>query len=351
MNDNEICAFLKEEETARLDVLWSHADAVRKKEVGNDVHLRGLLEISSYCVRQCKYCGLRAPNREAVRYRMTQDEILQAVGEIVDAGYGTVVLQAGEDPALTKEWVAGLVKRIKADTGLAVTLSLGEMEDDKLKLWRDAGADRYLLRFETSDTDLYRRIHPPKQGKTLSERVAILKKLYELGYETGSGVMVGIPGQTYASLARDIALFRELGLHMIGVGPFLPHPATPLGKDAVSAGKEQVPATDVMVYKVLALTRLLCPRTNIPATTALSTVNRTDGRKLGLLRGANVIMPNFTPLKYRKAYDIYPDKACSSETGIQSDRNVRELIVTLGRTVGRGRGDSPAFMQTSDERS
>jgi biotin synthase len=352
MLNRDIVRWLTETDAAALADLYREADRVRQLNVGDQVHLRGLVEISNVCARQCAYCGLRAPNRKLTRYTMPADEILQAAQAAFGLGYGTVVIQAGESEALGAEWVAGVVRAIKSQMPLAVTLSLGERSLDDLALWRKAGADRYLLRFETSDAELFRRIHPPVPGG-VADRIELLRGLRALGYEVGSGVMIGIPGQSYDSLARDIELFRELDLDMIGVGPFLPHPDTPLGsgpplpdgrgsdrghdREGV-VGTEQVPNTEEMVYKVLALTRLVRPDANIPSTTALATINTINGRELGLARGANVVMPNLTPMRYRRHYEIYPNKACINERPSDCSRCLRGRIVSMGRLPGAGPG-------------
>jgi biotin synthase len=342
MNREEIIAWLREESPERLESLWRRADAARRQGVGDEVHLRGLLEISSHCVRECLYCGLRASHRDLPRYRMTEGEVLDGARQAAAYGYGTVVLQSGEDYGIGAEWLAAIIRRIKAETPLAVTLSLGERPASDLGLWREAGADRYLLRFETSNRTLYDRIHPPVAGRT-SDRPALLRGLRDLGYEIGGGVMVGIPGQTYADLTDDILLMARLDLDMIGVGPFLPHPATPLGQGdaaAVPVG-EQAPNTELMTYKMVALARLACPRANIPSTTALATLNMAQGRELGLQRGANVVMPNLTPVKYRALYEIYPGKACITETAEQCRTCLDRRIQSIGRRLGTGRGNSP----------
>ena len=340
MTKEEIIHWLKENDERKLQELWARADRLRQASVGDEVHLRGLVEFSNYCVRHCGYCGLTAENRNISRYRMSADEILACAHEAVSYGYGTVVLQSGEDYGIKTEWMAEVVRRIKHETPLAVTLSLGERSERDLKAWREAGADRYLLRFETSDPKLYQFIHPSLPGKP-SNRFQILRHLRRLGYEVGSGVMIGIPGQTYASLARDILLFREYDLDMIGVGPFIPHPETKLGRDGIPwtiPAAEQVPNTELMTYKVVALTRILCPEANIPSTTALATLNTAQGRELGLSRGANVVMPNLTPPKYRVQYEIYPAKACIDETARQCHLCMKGRIYALGREVGRGPG-------------
>ena len=376
MQRSEILDWLRQPDPARLADLWRLANRTRQEYVGGEVHLRGLVELSNHCVRLCGYCGLRAGNLGLKRYRMSDEEIMACVGKAVEYGYGTVVLQSGEDPELTLERIARLVERIKAETPLAVTLSLGEREEEELAAWRGAGADRYLLRFETSNRTLYERIHPPrKKGEQEGrhsclpedanpsrdrqeclphhqeclphyDRLTILGTLRRLGYEVGSGVMIGIPGQTYDDLADDIELFARLNLDMIGVGPYLRHPATPLADgnawpDAIDG--RQVPASEEMTYKVIALARLVCPRANIPATTALATLNTSHGRELGLVRGANVVMPNLTPAKYRALYEIYPDKACIAETGEACHHCLTGKIEAIGRQPGRGRGDSPNY--------
>lgn len=345
-----IRSWLCETNEARLADLWQQADQTRQQNVGGDVFLRGLIEISNHCVRLCAYCGLRAPHSGLTRYRMNEDEILDCARRAVGFGYGTVVLQAGEDPGITTDGMVSLIRRIKSETPLAVTLSLGERDEAELVAWKEAGADRYLLRFETSNQALYERIHPPRPGRT-SDRLGLLRRLGELGYEVGSGVMVGIPGQTYDDLARDIELFTELDLDMIGVGPFLPHPDTPLGDPniaPVAPDADQVPSNELMTYKTIALARLACPKANIPSTTALATLNTRQGRELGLVRGANIIMPNLTPVEYRRHYEIYPNKACIAETGEACFACVTHRITAIGRSVGLGRGDSPNFRQQSE---
>lgn len=286
------------------------------------------------------YCGLRQANRALTRYRMTREEILNCALQAERLGYGTVVMQAGEDDQLTAEWVEEIVWWIKRETGLAVTLSLGERAQDQLQRWRTAGADRYLLRFETSDEKLFHAIHPSRSPAG-PDRITLLRTLKSLGYEAGGGVMVGIPGQSFDSLAHDILTFRALDLDMIGIGPYIAHAATPLGTGALRPpidAAEQAPANEEMVYKMLALTRIVCPNANIPSTSALATINKVDGRKLGLKAGANVVMPNLTPIKYRRLYEIYPAKACIDEDANGCNQCLRGQIHSLGRFAGRGSG-------------
>jgi biotin synthase len=340
LDKNEILGWLRETNPERLAGLWRRADETRRQHVGDAVYLRGLVEISNFCARQCAYCGLRAGNSQIARYRMLAGEILEAARRAVKFGYGTVVLQSGEDYGLAAQWLADLIRQIKRETPLAVTLSLGERTSRELAAWREAGADRYLLRFETSDRNLFHEIHPPR-GKCKCDRFGILRRLKALGFEVGSGIMVGLPGQTFASVANDLELFRELDLDMIGIGPFIPHPGTPLGigfNIFPPVNGEQVPNDELMVYKAIALTRLVRPDANIPATTALATINKKNGRELGLQRGANVFMPNLTPLKYRRLYEIYPAKACIAETDVKCHGCLNARIQMIGRHVGQGPG-------------
>jgi biotin synthase len=361
MTHDDVLRWLLETDETKLEALWQEADRVRKERVGDAVHLRGLIEMSSFCRRDCHYCGIRG-SRHIDRYRMTEDEVMDCVRVCVKLEYGTVVLQSGEDPGLTREFITRLIRRIKAETPLAITLSLGERSLGELKEWREAGADRYLLKHETSDPELFRRIHPdcgaardmtglpgnPDRvpSSAPNERVELLRQIRTLGYEIGSGVMVGIPGQTFDSLTDDIMLFRELDLEMIGCGPFVAHPDTPLGRlsnddcrltNGPLIANSFVPSSDVMTTKVVALVRLVCPDANIPSTTALATINK-KGRELGLQRGANVWMPNLTPPKYRAMYEIYPGKARVIDTAERFHQNLLATLKRIGRCPGKGPG-------------
>ena len=332
--------WLKEEDPSRLCLLWKAADEMRRSVVGDEVHLRGLLEISNYCMRSCHYCGLNCSNQTLLRYRMTAEEIMASARLAVLFGYGTIVMQAGEDSGISKDWISDIIKRLKDKYELAITLSLGERSIEELQAWRDAGADRYLLKFETSDRKLFQKIHPAGVSSQLS-RIELLREMKQMGYETGSGVMVGIPGQTWRILANDICLFRELDCDMIGCGPYIVHPQTELGREAARPpNSEQVPyeQREEVTYKVVALSRLVCPEANIPSTTALAITNKISGRSSGLQRGANVVMPNITPPHYRRFYEIYPDKASNVEAVEVSHQSIKQGIELLGRTVGRGPG-------------
>ena len=332
---NDVAEWLLMDNPVKLDELFRIADRVRYEFVGDAVHLRGLVEFSNYCARSCQYCGISVNSSDVKRYRMTHDEILDCAKKIKKLKYGTIVLQSGEDWGMDTNWMSELLRRIKQETDLAVTLSIGERKDKEFEEWFDAGADRFLMRFETTNQKLYEKIHPNLSGK-VSNRFDILRKLKAIGYEVGSGVMVGIPGQTFKDLENDIMMFKELNLDMIGIGPYIPSPGTPLYEE--KSLKNIVPPTVEMACKVVAVTRIVCPRANIPSTTALATLNGVDGRLQGLNCGANVLMPNVTPVKYRELYSIYPKKSALNEE--EGGFSLSKWLESFGRVQGQGRGDS-----------
>jgi biotin synthase len=307
------------DETERL---FTAANQVRDACVGGDVLLRGILEISNICERNCLYCGLRKDNGKIVRYRMENEEIVASARQIRDAGVATVVLQSGEDSFFTAPRICRLIERIKNETGVVITLSLGERPYQDYQAFKKAGADRYLLKHETADPDLYGRLRP---GLHLEDRLQSIRWLKELGFETGMGNMVGLPWQTTDSLVEDIAIMREIGADMLGIGPFIAHPDTPLGR--FPNGDPEI------VFKVLAVARLVTRTTNIPATTALGTIDPRHRIK-ALMIGANVVMPDFTPDRYKKHYDIYPGKSRTERPAalflVQMDRD----ITPFGRRLG-----------------
>lgn len=308
-----------------IQELRRQADRTRQQWVGDAVHLRGIIEFSNYCHRNCAYCGINHYNRQLPRYRMSPESIIATARQAAAMGFKTIVLQSGEDAFYTADMLADVVKEIKT-TGLAVTLSVGERPARDYHLWRAAGADRYLLKFETSHPGLYSLLHP---GSSLEKRLHCLEDLRALGYQVGSGCMVGLPGQTTESLADDLLLMWALRLEMAGIGPFIPHPGTTLA--AVPAGSV------LMSLKMLALARLMLPWAHLPATTALSSLD-TDGRQLGLEGGANVLMPNLTPLEYRRFYEIYPQKAEVEETPAELYAATKRLLARLGRPAAEDAG-------------
>jgi biotin synthase len=331
MTFGDVLHLLKTDDATEVEELYSRANKETQRVMGSTIHLRGLVEVSNHCRCLCSYCGINAKNSELRRYRMTSDDIMASARAAYDCGCNTIVMQGGEDIGLTEDMVSDIVKRIKSELPVAVSLSLGERPTSTLKAWRNAGADRYLMRFEIGDPDIYKKLHPHSLGG-LAYRIDQLKTLKSLGFETGSGVLLGLPGQTHEQLAKDIMTFKELDLDMIGVGPFINHPATPLWNMASS----EVPATAEMAYRVNSLIRLLSPGINVPSTTATATLDG-DGYLNGLQRGANVVMFNFTPTDYRKLYEIYPAKACIKQKVITKD-SIREWLATIGRVPGNDQG-------------
>lgn len=327
MTREQIIAYLQEDSLEQA--LLNEARAVRYQTKGHGVYLRGLIELSSCCLRDCLYCGMRKSNPKVHRYAMSDDEIVACAKMAQTLRFGTVVLQAGENELLwTRDRVAQLVRRIKAETNQRVTLSLGERSEADTAAWREAGADRYLLRFETTDRALFARIHPgaPETGE--HPRLAQLRWMKAQGYEIGSGVMLGIPGQTLASVVDDLLTFQDLQLDMVGLGPYLRHPDTPLGQEG--APPSEVPVSVAFTCRCYALARLLLPHANIPSTTALSSLDPVQGRVRGLSAGTNVFMPNLTPACYRVGYQIYPDKICVVAPQADSLESLHATLAQLG---------------------
>lgn len=314
----EIIEILKDD--IQNEQLFELADIVRKNHVGDDVHLRGLIEFSNICKCTCFYCGLRAENKNIERYRISPDDIIKYAKNAAKLGFKTVVLQSGEDGFYTREIMCKIISEIKK-LNIALTLSMGEKNFEDLKAFKDAGADRYLLRIETTDENLYKSLHP---GMNFKNRLNCLKNLQKLGYETGSGCLVGLPDQTIESLADDILFFKENNFDMIGIGPFISHPDTPL---------KNAPNGDfILSLKVMALVRILMKDINIPATTAMETLNP-QGRIIALQSGANVVMPNVTTSEYRKKYEIYPNKICVNENADKCTGCIKNKITSIGRTI------------------
>lgn len=309
----------------RPEVIFSAADEIRKKYVGNDVHLRGLIEFSNYCCRSCFYCGLRAMNRSVQRYRLSEEEILNAAKIAAGHNLKTIVLQGGEDKFFSVSELCRIVEKIK-NLDVAITLSIGELPRESYAELKRAGADRYLLRIETSSRDLYEGLHP---GMSFENRVNCLYNLKDLGFETGTGSLVGLPGQTPEILAEDLLFFKKLDADMIGIGPFIPCPGTPLENE--KAGKVE------MVLKMLSLTRLILPDINMPATTALA-VSDTCGHSKGLSVGANVIMPNVGNIEYKKLYKIYPKDNALELTLKDQLSNIEKILKQQQRTLGKSYG-------------
>jgi len=313
--------------------LYDRADAVRRERMGDAVPLRGIVEFSNICANDCLYCGIRAANANIPRYRLDDAVILDLARGMEGQGQTTIVLQSGEAPSRDGDAALGrLVSRLKAETRLAVTLSVGNRPREVYAHWRDCGMDRYLLRFETSDPALFARLHP---DCTLSQRLRCLGDLLDLGAQSGGGFMTGLPGETLSTGADNILLCRDLDLDMIGLGPYIPHPDTPMGQS------QNVHVLDPERHFVaLAATRLVNPDAHIPATTAFDALFPGTGRNLALTRGANVFMPSATPVSRRPDYQLYPGKPCLDETGEACARCVLGRLAALGRQVDQGPGHS-----------
>lgn len=320
---NDIIEILKDD--SNNDWLFSLADKTREEYVGDEVHLRGLIEFSNICKCQCKYCGLRCEDKFIDRYRISKENIISYAEHAVNMGYKTIVLQSGEDEYYNTDLMCEIIEGIKK-LGVALTLSIGEKTYEEYKAFKEAGADRYLIRIETTDKTLYNQMHP---NMDFDNRVRCLENLGRLGYEVGTGCLVGLPNQTIESLADDILFFKEINADMVGIGPFIPHPHTPL--------KDSVTGSFTLALKVMALTRILLKDINIPATTAMETLNP-NGRIIALQSGANVVMPNVTTTEYRAKYEIYPNKICINENPDKCKGCISAKIQSIGRSVSTSFG-------------
>lgn len=319
----EIVALLSDEQNQHA--LFARADRIRHDYVGDDVHLRGLIEFSNICRNNCLYCGIRKGNPNVCRYRLQPEEIVRLARNAAAIGFKTIVMQSGEDLWFTQDKMCRIIEEIKK-LDVAVTLSIGERSYEDYKAFRQAGADRYLMRIETTDKDLYHRLDPQMSWQNRYECLMMIK---ELGYELGSGIMVGLPEQTVESIADDLLFLKEIGVDMAGIGPFIPHPQTPL---ANAAG-----GTLDLSLRTMAVMRLLLPDINIPATTAMESLHP-NGRIKALQCGANVIMPNVTEGEYRRLYELYPNKVCVNDSPVHCRSCIGLKILKIGRTIGQGYG-------------
>ena len=317
-NDDESIRFMREE-----------AVKVRQKTYGNQVFIRGLIEFTNFCKNDCYYCGIRRSNSHADRYRLTKEQMLDCCANGYELGFRTFVLQGGEDGYFTDDKICDLVSAIKEKyPDCAVTLSIGEKSKESYKRYFDAGADRYLLRHETADEAHYKKLHPEEMS--LSHRKQCLWDLKEIGYQVGCGFMVGSPGQTVETLYEDLQFIRELQPHMVGIGPFISQKDTPFA-DKASGTMEQT-------LKLLAIIRLIQPHVLLPATTALGTIHP-KGRELGILSGANVVMPNLSPVNVREKYKIYDNKICTGDEAAECRYCMENRMKSIGYEVAVSRGD------------
>ena len=323
LSRNEIICLLSDEQN-QAETL-KRADEVRHQYVGDEVHLRGLIEFSNICRNNCMYCGIRRDNMAAHRYRMTPEELVDTAHKAADMGFKTLVMQSGEDMYFSQKVMCDIIEKVKK-FDVALTLSIGERSYDDYKAFREAGADRYLMRIETTDKDLYHKLNPDMSWQHRHDCLMMIK---ELGYELGSGIMVGLPEQSIESIADDLLYLKEIGIDMAGIGPFIPHPQTPL-KD-VGGGMLD------LALRTMAVMRLMMPDINIPATTAMESLHP-QGRIMALRSGANVVMPNVTEGEYRRFYELYPGKICVDDTPLHCRSCIGMKIMSIGRTIGEGYG-------------
>lgn len=332
-----------------LHTLYNAAYAVKAKYVGRVVYYRGLIEFSNRCIKNCRYCGIRRDNSEVERFDTNRDDILAMAKWSYDNSYGSLTLQSGErqDEEFIS-YIEGLVRDIKklSDGGLGITLCVGEQTENTYRRWFEAGAHRYLLRIETSNPALYARLHPQDGHHEWSVRKSCLDSLRRIGYQVGTGDMIGLPGQTIEDLADDILFYRDMDIAMIGMGPYVVHHNTPIGKQVLSDGldsDEEKQRRLRLGLNMIAVTRLFLKDVNIASTTALQALHPL-GRELGLKAGANVIMPIVTVPKFRSQYLLYDNKPCVDEEPAQCKDCLRARIASVGDTVGLGKwGDSPHF--------
>jgi len=340
----ELVALLSITDRDELQALYDTAYFLKEQYVGRIAYFRGIIECSNLCIKDCYYCGIRRSNSRVERFQMDEDEIVKEALWAYEAEYGSCVIQSGErrDEAYIA-MIERVVSRVRESTGgrLGITLSLGEQTEETYRRWKAAGAHRYLLRIETTNPDLYARIHPADHS--LEERKACLAALRRTGYQVGTGVMMGLPGQTMEDLAGDILFLKEIDVDMVGMGPYIPHSDTPMGKEIPPYSDDQKKEALTLGLKMIAVTRIVLKDVNIAAATALQALEYT-GREQGLRCGANVIMPNVTETDYRPKYQLYDNKPCTDENSAMCRGCLSGRIMGIGETIGfNDRGDSPHY--------
>ena len=329
LTDSELAALITSDDEEAAALLKKRADEVRRKYYGTKVFLRGLIEISSYCKNDCLYCGIRRSNRDADRYRLSREDIMSCCENGYELGFRTFVMQGGEDSYFTDDVMVGIISEIRRKyPDCAITLSLGERSRESYARMKEAGADRYLLRHEAADEELYSKLHPAELS--LKKRRDCLFTLRELGYQVGAGFMVGAPYQTTENLISDLRFLQELQPQMIGIGPFIPHHSTPFSNEKGG--------TLGLTLRLLGILGLMFPKVLLPATTALGTI-APNGRELGLMTGCNVVMPNLSPVRVRKKYDLYDNKICTGEEAAECRGCLQRRIESAGYTIASERGD------------
>ena len=331
---DEIITILENRNSEIQSELAKRASETAQEHYGNKVYVRGLIEFTNYCRNDCYYCGIRCGNKNAERYRLSKEEIVECASYGYGLGFRTIVLQGGEDMFYTDDMMVDIIKSIKKEhPDCAVTLSIGEKSYESYKAFFDAGADRYLLRHETADFDHYRKLHP--ENLSAENRQQCLYNLKKIGFQTGAGFMVGSPYQTVDNIADDLLFLKKLDPEMIGIGPFIPH------KDTVFADEK---AGDLnLTLFLLSVIRLMLPTVLLPATTALGTINP-RGRELGILAGANVVMPNLSPVGVRKKYALYDNKICTGEEAAECMNCLKNRISSIGYEIVTDRGDNIKYL-------
>jgi biotin synthase len=349
LNKQEIIELLKTNGDKRTALL-QRAKNAKEKEVGKKVFFRGLVEFSNICSKDCLYCGIRKGNEKVIRYEVTDDEILESCRFAWENNFASVVLQSGElsSPAFIKR-VDGLLRKIKqiSNGELGITLSCGEQSKETYQRWFESGAHRYLLRIESSNQDLYYKIHPENEIHSFEKRIAALESLKATGYQVGTGVMIGLPFQNFEHLADDLLFFKKLDIDMCGMGPYIEHEDTPLYqyRDMLMTKQERFD----LALNMIAVLRLLMPDINIAAATALQAIDPA-GREKALAVGANVIMPNLTPTAYREEYQLYEDKPCLDEDAELCRNCLEARIHMAGSEIGYGEwGDSKHFFRRNQK--
>ncbi len=342
----EIQALLEISDPAELQALYDCAYRVKTKNVGQVAYFRGIIECSNICIKDCCYCGIRKSNTQVERFQMDEEEIVREALWAFENEYGSVVIQSGErQDAAFIEMIERVVRRIKKETGgkLGITLSLGEQTEETYRRWREAGAHRYLLRIETTNPKLYRKLHP--EDHDLEERKHCLALLKKTGWQVGTGVMMALPGQTSEDLVNDILFMKKIDVDMIGMGPYIPHRDTPMGEKIPPYTDEQKMNALTLGLKMIAVTRIVLKDINIAAATALQALEHT-GREMGLKCGANVIMPNVTETGFRPNYTLYDNKPCTDENSSMCRGCLSRRITGIGETIGFNEwGDSKHYSE------
>ncbi len=344
LDRRDIVTLLDLSDPAEEALLFKRAYEIKRQQVGTRVYFRGLIELSNVCVKNCYYCGIRRGNLDVDRYTLNEEEVIDAAKFAHRSRYGSIVIQSGErtDDRFV-EFVERIVQRVRDATNqeLGITLSLGEQSEATYRRWQAAGAHRYLLRIETSNPALYRTLHP--EDHDFKVRLEALRTLYRLGYQVGTGVMIGLPGQTTEHLADDVAFFKEMDVAMIGMGPYIPHHSTPLNQ-SIPGWNEHKEDHLRRALRMIAVVRIQLKNVNIASTTALQAIDP-SGREMGLQAGANVIMPNLTDTHYRTGYQLYDNKPCMDENATLCAGCLERRIQSIGETIGYGEwGDSPHYL-------